>query len=503
MSVRGGTYYDNGETQKMTRSTYVLLFAACICMFAGVIFAHEDTANGGTLRGRITDTTAAQAPIEGVEVKIIRQNGGKEYTATTDANGDYKRSGLLAGRYLINIYKRGYGERLGKPVTIVNGGDHFVPHRMHKNDDTVTQRWIKGLLQHVLERMGERYNLEAPVVELLCQSVLEALNVVLEQTNREVSEFARTGKEGSIGLLAGLVSHPDCKAAFTKYLTEAQLQDYMDFIKTLRQRDQQAVSRQITAWLDQQLSLTADQRKNVEQLILDTTENESFPVAIRLLEEIDSQGTVNLVRYKLKIALDGILSHAQSKVWQGVVNTKGTRNNNSVVPPVSESQLWQLVEAKLIAHTELLGTLDENALRRLTVATKGVVQQYLETPDKTSDIINHPLYQQAIKDVLSKDAFIQYKEIQAERESFYQQALRDLAVASMDTQLILDDAQRQLLETTAAELTVDPLTPDASLDMFYQLLQRIDGERFSPWQQELMTFMRAGIEFELRNRMWK
>ena len=104
----------------------------------GIVFAQNDFAQqGGTVRGQIVDTTERQNPIEGVAVKIVATNG-EEYTATTDANGDYEKSGIPAGRYLISIYKEGYGDRIGKPVTVVNGGDHFVPLKMTKKDNIAT-----------------------------------------------------------------------------------------------------------------------------------------------------------------------------------------------------------------------------------------------------------------------------------------------------------------------------------------------------------------------------
>lgn len=102
-------------------------------MSAGVVFANQ----GGILRGQIVDTTERQNPIEGVTVIIVAQDG-TEFTTTTDANGDYEKSGIPAGRYLISIYKDEYGDRLGKPVTIVNGGDHYVPLKMTKKDNIVT-----------------------------------------------------------------------------------------------------------------------------------------------------------------------------------------------------------------------------------------------------------------------------------------------------------------------------------------------------------------------------
>ena len=118
----------------MRHLSVVLMLIGCIFIAVNITFAQDDFARpGGTVRGQIVDTTEKQNPIEGVEVKIVAVDG-KEYTAITDANGDYKQSGIPAGRYLISIYKDGYRDRLGKPVTVVDGGDHFFPLKMIKTD---------------------------------------------------------------------------------------------------------------------------------------------------------------------------------------------------------------------------------------------------------------------------------------------------------------------------------------------------------------------------------
>lgn len=113
----------------MTRLRLVLMVVVYTIISAGIAFAQQ----GGTVRGQIVDTTERQNPIEDVEVVIVAQDG-TEFTTKTDANGDYEKSGIPAGRYLISIYKDGYGDRLGKPVTIVNGGDHYVPLKMTKKN---------------------------------------------------------------------------------------------------------------------------------------------------------------------------------------------------------------------------------------------------------------------------------------------------------------------------------------------------------------------------------
>ena len=118
----------------MMRLSVVLMLIGCVFMSTSITFAQDGlTQQGGTIRGQIVDTTEMQMPIEGVDVRIV-STGGEEYTATTDVNGDYEKSGIPAGRYLISIYKEGYGDRIGKPVTVVNGGDHYVPLKMTKKD---------------------------------------------------------------------------------------------------------------------------------------------------------------------------------------------------------------------------------------------------------------------------------------------------------------------------------------------------------------------------------
>ena len=84
-----------------------------------------------TVRGMVFDASETQGPIQGVRVVIVDVNGLTNET-DTDSNGEYKIVGLAPGRYLLNIYKAGYGDRVGKPVTVVVGGDHYVPLKMTK-----------------------------------------------------------------------------------------------------------------------------------------------------------------------------------------------------------------------------------------------------------------------------------------------------------------------------------------------------------------------------------
>ena len=532
------------------RKSYFILLVACISVYAGGVFAQNEAANGGTLRGTITDVTPAQNPIEDVEIKIVAQDGGKEWTTKTDADGNYKHAGLPTGRYLISISKDGYDKRVGKPVTIVEGGEHFVPFKMagQVDIDMVIKQRIKqqigSLLQGMAESMGVRYNLDEAVVKSLYQSMFNSIDRMLAQIGGLIT-FANADIAFKM-----LLSQPDCKAAFAEHLSEAQLQDYLDFIAARQRRDQEAVTRRITAALDRELSLTADQREKVVRLLRGAVWNRVSSNPMSVLG-ISSQKAAYLVQNRLTISLDNILSEAQSKVWHGLVNTNANRDrfaalmpeaevkvvvadkkidvgeivdpnkkrafirkaavnpvnienkvvniviNEVAIDPLERLQPW--AEAKLTAHTELLGSLDERAARRLALVAKGVAQQYTEAQDKTHDamdelwgdeetnidITEHPMYQQAIKDVLSEEAFAQYSASQAEREVWHQQVLRDVIVACMDTQLLLDDTQRETLEMAASQLVPGPLKEKKSAEfMFFQLFpQTVNFDILTHWQQ--------------------
>lgn len=311
----------------------------------------------------------------------------------------------------------------------------------------------------------------------------------------------------------------------------------------LQHQDRRAVARYIAAWIAQELILTGDQRKNLEQSLLDATANESFPVSMHLFE-IDILEALHLIDDELEISLEELLTQAQYHLLQGIATKKMAKGNKVEV----EFQLRSFAIAKLRAHAALLGPLNKEASRRLSAIEGVVVQQYIDAQDTdpeatyretaaklkqaveagemtdkqvderldalmkalwdengtirwrepNGDITKNPLFQKTIKDVLSEEAFTQYTARQTERDKWHQQALRDVAVASLGTQLVLDDTQRKQLETTAAELTVDLLKTDTLPSMFYQLLQQTDHEMLSPWQREAFASMKAGFERQFR-----
>ena len=552
---------------------------------------------------------------------------------------------------------------------------------------------LDPLLKHIGENMSQRYELDETTVNKFQQHVRESVKTQLNQEKNgqgflqetkfdkkfvaEIKDATKKGKitgqqadqkiaeakklwevnermekefwvkrdtmrnaaeEGGMKMLELLLSQTDFKAALTKHLNEEQLQDYLDLTQKRRKLAQQAITRQLTANLDQQLSLTTDQRQKVEQL-LDMVNSFKKQLAtgmkteltpIEMLVEIDSQESVNML-HRLKVPIDGILSKSQSEIWKLLAPSRKIKApRRKIKAPREEKfdkaeaeimeavkagkinkreaggklealkkELWQekdddleeeeadikamakagkinkklagarlkdlkrrprgkaeaensnsefekraklMAEAKLAAYTEQLGSLDDRASRRLSLVTKGVVEQHLEAqpedPDErykrveraeaeiikavkvglinkreagaklealkkelealkkelwqeekewvteneykhksNTEITNHPLYQQTIKDVLSDEAFARYKALQAERQAFRLQATSDLVIASLDTHLLLDESQRQHFEDTVAQLST-------SGNIFTKLFEQLDNsEVLNSWQQ--------------------
>ncbi|MCE2395683.1 carboxypeptidase regulatory-like domain-containing protein [Candidatus Poribacteria bacterium] len=84
---------------------------------------HAET---GAVRGNVVNPSTTQLPIEGVRVVLVAANG-LETEGETASNGEFRIVGLVPGRYLLSIYKAGYEDRTGKPVTVIAGGEHYVP----------------------------------------------------------------------------------------------------------------------------------------------------------------------------------------------------------------------------------------------------------------------------------------------------------------------------------------------------------------------------------------
>ena len=117
-----------------------LILAACVVLYIfGAAAQESDTLREkGTVHGYIIDTTPAQLPIAGVRVQIDNEKG-HIFETTSAETGEFVYRDIPADDYLINIHKSGYQRRIGKPVSVTNGGVHYVPLTMNKQEDIFTK----------------------------------------------------------------------------------------------------------------------------------------------------------------------------------------------------------------------------------------------------------------------------------------------------------------------------------------------------------------------------
>ncbi len=117
-----------------------LILVACVVLYiAGAAAQELDTLDEkGTVHGYIVDTTPAQLPIVGVRVQIDNQKG-HIFQTTAAETGEFIYRDIPAGDYQINIHKSGYQSRIGKPVSVTDGGVHYAPLTMNKQEDIFTK----------------------------------------------------------------------------------------------------------------------------------------------------------------------------------------------------------------------------------------------------------------------------------------------------------------------------------------------------------------------------
>ena len=133
------------KKKQMLHFRVTLILVVCVVLYIAGTTAQESDTLGekGTVHGYIIDTTPAQLPIVGVRVQI--DNGkGHIFETTSAETGEFVYRDIPADDYLIHIHKSGYQSRIGKPVSVTDGGVHYVPLTMNKKENIFTglQNWF-------------------------------------------------------------------------------------------------------------------------------------------------------------------------------------------------------------------------------------------------------------------------------------------------------------------------------------------------------------------------
>ena len=118
-------------------SVTLILMVYSITAFAQDEMTADTTEATGTLRGIILDTTPKENRISDVQIKIGATDG-TVIEAISDSSGEWEATSIPPGRYLVSIYRKGYGSREGKRVTVLPGSDQELRLKMTKKDTIVT-----------------------------------------------------------------------------------------------------------------------------------------------------------------------------------------------------------------------------------------------------------------------------------------------------------------------------------------------------------------------------
>lgn len=126
----------------MYRFCTPIIVLTLLCLLVDRAVAQEDLNFGGTIGGAVIEATIEatqeQKPIPGVTVTIFGTDG-VAYTVQTNDKGEFRRTGLPAGRYTLSYSKDGYGDRVGKTKLLAEGGEIF---------DRIKMRKLKNFFMH-------------------------------------------------------------------------------------------------------------------------------------------------------------------------------------------------------------------------------------------------------------------------------------------------------------------------------------------------------------------
>src|ERR1051325_442949 len=98
---------------KYTKGLSLLLLAALLSI--PFFIAH---AAGGHIQGKVTDTKGGAIP--GAAVTVTNQITKQDFTAVTDAQGQYKVEGLPAGSYTVRVAMKGFNEGRREGVNVAD-----------------------------------------------------------------------------------------------------------------------------------------------------------------------------------------------------------------------------------------------------------------------------------------------------------------------------------------------------------------------------------------------
>ena len=448
------------------------------------------------------------------------------------------------------------------------------------NRNKIDIKRIESLIQHIGKEISQLYGLDEPTLKNLQESVMYSVKTTIIKDKSQFNRvYPHASAEGNLGLLLLLLLDPDIQESFANYLTDTQLQNYID--STMKRREQvgRTFTEIFTLYLDQALLLSPNQREDITEILYNRAVGE-LPIILNLIFKLHlPQTIVEFLDGSIQGSLKEILTENQYEIYQEIDMLTGILieygflkriqfgekegiKQNRLDGNTVKSKIEKLVEAILILHTKQFTTLDDTAKEQFALVNKGIVEQYIEKHNREAikrlplmvsyrellytsvtgkisrnialqklkvyqknywedpvstdvednrggnvddlnqhvsqiilkrpllqnifNIVTEPIYQQTIKDTITKIEYQEYNKHLSEINEIRQRTAQKLMVEYLDMHLLLNTMQRRNIAKIASKLTIPVLNKIGLQFMFHELYLNIIPEDLSPWQQEIL-----------------
>lgn len=499
--------------------------------FDFVSYAQDNVPKGATITVELSEAAAERKPIEGAEIKLISEDG-KEYIKKSDDEGKHKFTDIPAGRYTLNITKTGYRDRIGISLVLSEGGEGYrhikmfkVPHPILVNakpnkNKPVTNR-LETLIQHISKEIGQLYGLDETTLKNLQKSVMYTVKVTHNKEGFLLNQaYLQASAEGNLGLLVLLLVNPDIKASFANYLTETQLQTYIDSKKNRRIQVRKAFAGFFTLYLDQALSFSPKQREEITKLLFKWTDGSLYIISNLIFTRPIPDTIVEFLYGSTHGSFKQILTADQYEIWQEIVQLTKSLNENVVVELVqfgeeeiirqkrthrdsAKLKIEKLPQTILNLHTKQFGNLNDTAKDRFALVNKGIVEHYIEKQNRET-IKRIPLMKSyaellflAVTERVPRNvALKQLKSLQNDYwEDSFSNEVEDVDVVADDkVDAMIQAVKQTLLSQTILQNVFNIVTEPIYQQTIIDTISEVEYEEYRKHQTEIETMRQRAAQ---------
>lgn len=502
--------------------------------FDFVSYAQDNVPKGATITVELSEAAAERKPIEGAEIKLISEDG-KEYIKKSDDEGKHKFTDIPAGRYTLNITKTGYRDRIGISLVLSEGGEGYqhikmikgniVPHPILVNVKPDTKR-LETLIQHISKEIGQLYGLDETTLNNLQKSVMYTVKTKINKDGSLLNQaYSQASAEGNLGLLVLLLVDPDLNASFANYLTETQLQSYIDSKKERRQQVRKAFADIFTLYLDQVLSFSPNQREDITKLLYKWTDWKLYIISNHIFTGSLTQTIVDFLHGSTHGSFKQILTGDQYEIWKEIEKLTKSLNEMLIIErnqfgkkvvvkqkkrkvSIEKLKIENLIERILHTHTKRVHTkrvrtLNDSIAKRFALVNKGIVEQYVEKQNRivirrSPFMVTYTeLFFSAVTGQIPRNvALQQLKALQKDYwEDSFSNEVEDVDVVADDKLNAMIQAVKQtLLNQTLLENVFNIVTEPIYQQTIKDTISEVEYEEYRKHQIEIETMRQRAAQ---------